>query len=141
MTTYKYFEVNPDHARQVYLGGGCTVVYAPVMLSESVPSGDRVPDKRLVWAAWGCDSFAVYNEEPFIQEDDSDNTLYVKDLGSIELLVDMSPISDESVDDEVFELCEAFDGWDDVAAIMYHLYRGYIEQLGYLGNNYEGIEL
>ena len=141
MATYKYFNVDANRARQAYLGGGCTVVYAPVMLSESVPSGDRVPDMRLVWAAWGCDSFAVYNEEPFIQEDDTDNALYVKDLGSIELLVDMSPISDESVDDEVFELCEAFDGWDDVAAIMYHLYRGYIEQLGYLGNNYEGIEL
>lgn len=141
MTTYKYFNVDANRARQAYLGGGCTVVYAPVMLSESVPSSDRVPDMRLVWAAWGCDSFAVYDEEPFIQEDDTDNTLYVKDLGSIELLVDMAPISDESVDDEVFELCEAFDGWDDVAAIMYHLYRGYIEQLGYLGNNYEGIEL
>lgn len=141
MTTYKYFDIKADRARQAYLGGGCTAVYAPVKLSESVLSGDQESTERLVWAAWGLDSFVVYSEEPFIQEDDTDNTLYVKDLGSIDLPEDMDPISDDYVDDAVFEFCEAFDGWDDVAAIMYHLYRGYVDQLGYLGNNCEGIEL
>ncbi len=139
MTIYKYFDVDADRACQAYLGGGCSVVYAPVKLSESVPSGDRVPAVRFVWAAWGCDSFAVYNEEPFIQEDDTDNTLYVKDLGSIELLEDMDWISDEYVADEIFD--DSFDGWGSVAAILYHLYRGYIDQLGYLGDNCEGVEL
>lgn len=141
MTIYKYFDVEADHARKAYLGGGCFVVYAPVKLSESAPSDDRAPAMRLVWAAWGFDSFVVYSEEPFIQEDDTDNTLYVKDLGSIDLPEDMDPISDDYVDDAVFEFCEAFDGWDDVAAIMYHLYRVYAGWLGYLGNNCEGIEL
>lgn len=141
MTTYKYFEVAVDLTRQAYLGGGCTAVYAPVTLADSVPFGDRVPAKRIVWAAWGCDSFVVYNEEPFIQEDDSDNTLYVKDLGSIELPEDMDWISDDHVVDEVFENCEVFDGWDDVAAILYHLYRGYVDPLGFLGNIGEGIEI
>lgn len=141
MTTYKYFDVEADHARKAYLGGGCFVVYAPVKLSESVPCGDQAPTERLVWAAWGLDSFVVYSEEPFIQEDDTDSTLYVKDLGSIDLPEDMDPISDDYVDDAVFEFCEAFEGWDDVAAIMYHLYRGYVDRLGYLGDNCEGIEL
>lgn len=141
MTIYKYFDVDANRARQAYLGGGCTVVYAPVKLSESVPSGDQESTERLVWAAWGCDSFAVYSEEPFIQEDDTDNTLYAKDLGSIELPEDMDWISDDHVVDEVFENCEVFDGWDDVAAILYHLYRGYVDPLGFLGNVGEGIEI
>lgn len=139
MTTYKYFDVEADHARKAYLGGGCFVVYAPVKLFESVPYGDQEPTERLVWAAWGLDSFVVYSEEPFIQEDDTDSTLYVKDLGSIDLPEDMDSISDDHVDESVFG--NSFDGWDDVAAIMYHLYRGYVDQLRYLGNNCEGIEL
>lgn len=141
MTTYKYFDVDTDRVRQAYLGGGCHVLYAPVKLSESVPYGDQEPTERLVWAAWGLDSFVVYSEEPFIQEDDADNILYVKDLGSIDLPEDMDPISDDYVDDAVFVFGNFFDGWEDVAAIMYHLYRGYVNQLGYLGNNCEGIKL
>lgn len=141
MTIYKYFDVEANRARQAYLGGGCNVVYAPVKLSESVPSGDQESTERLVWAAWGLDSFVVYSEEPFIQEDDTDNTLYVKDLGSIDLPEDMDLISDDHVVDEVFEYCEAFDGWDDVACIMYHLYRAYVDPIGFLGDNCEGIEI
>lgn len=131
MTTYGYFDVETYNANLAHLDGGYYAMCAPVWISEKATADSPTRVKRLVWAVWGPSSFAIYNDRPFVKSDDPGEALYAKDFGELDL-------SDE-VDDSVF--IDSFDGWGDVAFVMYHLYRADTSCIGCFGADCEGVEL
>lgn len=131
MIVYSYYSVETYNASLAHLGGGLHAMCAPVWLSEKATANNQIRAKRLVWAVWGPSSFAIYKDRPYVKSDEPGDALYVKDFEELDL-------SDE-VDESVFT--DSFDGWDDVAFVMYHLYRADTSCVGYLGAGCEGVEL
>lgn len=120
MTTYKYFNVEIEHAHFAYIGGGEHIVYAPVLIDAACPDDPNY--MRLVWASWGGNMFAIYDSKPSELAELMPDALYSKCLGDIDLPEDLDCITDDYVDMDKFDFKSAFDGWGEVAQIMYRLF-------------------